>query len=141
MERPKQTRSTYSKGKWHKRSRSSKKSRCKCEEKRQARGRQKIIRTEFTSTQPVCIIKAQRAVHKSRHKNRKTGRNQTKVSPDDQNSSHHKSLQPSNKVICSMSRWQECGWNDLSLLCQPDYRQAVTAALLIRVTDKLARHI
>lgn len=64
-----------------------------------------------------------------------------KSEPDDQNSSHHKSLRHSSKVICSMSRRRECGWNDPSLLGQPDYRQAITSALLIRVADKLAWHI
>lgn len=38
--------------------------------------------------------------------------------PDGQNSSHHKSLQHSNKVICGVSRWRECGWNDPSPFCQ-----------------------
>lgn len=70
--------------KWHKSGREQQTIRCKCEEKRQVAGRQRkknIICAEFTSTEPAYIIKTQHTVLSSRHKNRKTGRNQTKMSP------------------------------------------------------------
>lgn len=82
--------------------------------------------------------KTQRAVHRSRHKSRKTAGEQTKVRPTTKTAAITSHYSPSNKVICSASRRRECGWNDPSLLCQPDHRQAITAAPLIRVTDKLA---
>lgn len=63
--------------KWHKSSREKQTSRCKCEGKSCRKTRKKIL----SFIQPACIIKTQHTVLRSRHKNRKTGRNQAKMSP------------------------------------------------------------
>lgn len=103
------------------------------------RGDELDIRIEFTSKRSQYVsLDTQRAVHRSRHESRTTAGEQTKVRPTTKTAAITSHYNPSNKVICSASRRRECGWNDPSLLCQPDHRQAITAAPLIRVTDKLA---
>lgn len=137
MSRKKQTRSRRSKGKWPQSGggRQRRGRRGKREGKRRAgcfalSSRPNAARTYHRKTK--------RADHRSRHKSRKTAGEQTKVRPTTKAAAITSHYSPSNKVICSASRRRECGWNDPSLLCQPDHRQAITAAPLIRVTDKLA---